>query len=447
MKNFHDKLSRSARRWWWKHDASTRLKLKRRSIGFTLGIWLILLVYLIYLSIHEWVRDEADTVVLNWLVLGIVALLTLLSLVLSRQKKLPWLLEWFGNLNTEFAGAFILSALLLVLVTIPGERNAENQLKQQLIREMGGSDNGIALHAVEELKARDWLYDGSLQATDLERANLQGANLVEADLQRADLGGTNLQGADLYDANLYGAYLHDANLYGAYLHDANLYGADLIGANLQEANLMGANLQWAYLYDAILQEALLTGANLHGAGLKNANLHRANLIGANLQGAGLKDANLHEAFLYDVNLREANLTGANLQGTMLEQSQFNEYTILPDSTKWTPDTDLTQFTDPNHPHFWRGYNLTGEKFKDADFRNANLHGVDLTGTSLQGADLSGANMQGVFLMQTQFDETTKLPDGTSWTDETNMTRFTDPEHPNFWRSVDPASPAYWDDSE
>jgi DNA-binding NtrC family response regulator len=45
--------------------------------------------------------------------------------------------------------------------------------------------------------------------------------------------------------------------------------------------------------------------------------------------------------------------------------------------------------------------------------------------------LGGANLQ-----------MASLPDGTNWTPDTGMARFTDPEHPEFWRSDDPGSPAY-----
>ena len=41
-----------------------------------------------------------------------------------------------------------------------------------------------------------------------------------------------------------------------------------------------------------------------------------------------------------------------------------------------------------------------------------------------------------------FAEDTRLPDGTHWTPDTDITRFTDPDHPRFWRSDDPESPAY-----
>jgi hypothetical protein len=62
----------------------------------------------------------------------------------------------------------------------------------------------------------------------------------------------------------------------------------------------------------------------------------------------------------------------------------------------------------------------------------NMPRIGLSGANLQGADLTGA----------KFDENTTLPDGTKWTPDTDMTRFTDPEHPEFWRSDIKWSPAY-----
>jgi uncharacterized protein YjbI with pentapeptide repeats len=53
------------------------------------------------------------------------------------------------------------------------------------------------------------------------------------------------------------------------------------------------------------------------------------------------------------NLGEVNLGGANLQGAILKRANLDEFTILPDGTKWTPDTDMARFTDPDHPDFWR----------------------------------------------------------------------------------------------
>ncbi len=125
--------------------------------------------------------------------------------------------------------------------------------------------------------------------------------------------------------------------------DGSLAGANLHHANLQDALLSGANLQGACLIDADLQ----------GADLATINLQAANLASANLQGTFLLNANLRSAYLSGVNLQEAFLVDANLQGAVLENATYDENTTLPDSTKWTPDTGMARFTDPNHPNFWR----------------------------------------------------------------------------------------------
>jgi hypothetical protein len=57
-------------------------------------------------------------------------------------------------------------------------------------------------------------------------------------------------------------------------------------------------------------------------------------------------------------------------------------------------------------------------------------------------NLGGASLHSSSLQNAEFDEDTKLPDETIWTPDTDMARFTDPNHPDFWRSDDPNSPAY-----
>ncbi len=121
------------------------------------------------------------------------------------------------------------------------------------------------------------------------------------------------------------------------------------------------------------------------------------LTDGSLKGVSLFRSNLQESFLFGVNLQEALLFEANLQEAFL----------------------------------WR----------------AKLQGVYLAGANLQGADLRLANLRGAKLEhpnfgKAKFSEDTILPDGTKWTPGTDMARFTDPEHPDFWRSNDPKSPAY-----
>ncbi|MBI5666720.1 MAG: pentapeptide repeat-containing protein [Chloroflexi bacterium] len=116
----------------------------------------------------------------------------------------------------------------------------------------------------------------------------------------------------------------------------------LRNAHLSRANLAGANLQKVDLTDAHLGLA-----NLHKARLTGANLTRSYLQGANLEGATLSGARLAGA-----NLNDANLLGAHLDA----ETGFDTETILPDCTYWEPGADLSRFTDPKHPQFWRSHN-------------------------------------------------------------------------------------------
>jgi hypothetical protein len=126
---------------------------------------------------------------------------------------------------------------------------------------------------------------------------------------------------------------------------------------------------WLEGDDGLLKSEDLYGANLQNARLGRANLRNTNLLGANLQGAFLREArlegaNLRQTKLQDAQLWEANLCGADLwcaelKGAVFEiemiylrQAIFDSTTILPDSSNWTPDTDMSRFTDPNHPDFW-----------------------------------------------------------------------------------------------
>lgn len=122
----------------------------------------------------------------------------------------------------------------------------------------------------------------------------------------------------------------------------DLQYADLTDANLGRANLTHTNLERANLTDANLGEAKLTDANLAYGNLTDTFLVNADLTNAYLLGVNLTDANLEYADLTGAYLEYANLTGA----------RFSENTILPDNTNWTPDSDLTRFTDPDHPDFW-----------------------------------------------------------------------------------------------
>jgi uncharacterized protein YjbI with pentapeptide repeats len=201
-----------------------------------------------------------------------------------------------------------------------------------------------------------------------DRNKLIGSNAL---LIGKNLSGANLQNAKLYEANLYKTNLMMANLQGALLTSSNLCDSNLVMANVSEANLNFAELQAANLSSAELNNTEMMGANLQNAILVGANLEAANLRATNLREAMLIRANLCRSNLEAANLTNANLSEVNLANTFLA--------------------------------------------------SARLQGADLSGASLRNADLGQATYEA------QFDATTTLPDGTHWTPETDMSRFTHPQ--------------------
>ena len=103
----------------------------------------------------------------------------------------------------------------------------------QLIRKLRNSNPSIVRYAVEELRRRGHLEDGTLRWVYLRYVNLQGLDLSGANLQNTDLNMAKLQGVDLSGANLVETHLNKANLRFALMAGANLKGAFLNQANLQ----------------------------------------------------------------------------------------------------------------------------------------------------------------------------------------------------------------------
>ncbi|MCA9872494.1 MAG: pentapeptide repeat-containing protein [Anaerolineales bacterium] len=222
------------------------------------------------------------------------------------------------NVAPELAG------IVIGVVTIDylNERRQDEQLKRQLILQMGSGHNDVTDIAIRTLDAYGWLKDGSL-----EGANLKGANL-----QDANLSGAYLKGVKLPMSDLAGVHLEGANLTGSYLMLSNLKKANLNEADLQEADLTLANLEGASLARCCLRKARLTGADLiklylkevdfFNADLERANLREAFLGGANLEETNLVNADLTRAMLEGTNLKGANLTGAILAGANLRSADL-----------------------------------------------------------------------------------------------------------------------------
>jgi hypothetical protein len=138
-----------------------------------------------------------------------------------------------------------------------------------------------------------------------------------------------------------------------------------------------------WIRDGSLRDVDLSFADLSGALLFVADMEGATMFSAILQRADLSSANLQDAFLQGVDFQEAVLEAVNFQSAVLEEANF----------------------------------------RDANLKAANFSGASLLSANLEDADLANA----------QFDANTILPDGMNWTADTDMARFTDSAHPDFWR--------------
>ena len=132
---------------------------------------------------------------------------------------------------------------------------------------------------------------------------------------------------------------------------------------------------------------------LRKADLESANLFEAHLMQADLTETNLSEANLAYADLLVARLRRTNMTNADLSNTLMF---------------------------------------------DADIRNADLELANLCGSELGFADLSdailvNADLSNATMQNATFSPNTLLPDGSNWTPDTDMARFTDPNHPDFWQ--------------
>lgn len=122
-----------------------------------------------------------------------------------------------------------------------------------------------------------------------------------------------------------------------WLREGTLSQQNLNESNLESANLKGAVLRNTTFWQANLRKVKFNGADLRGADFHVANLEGAHFSGADLRGAKFKDANWANVKLDD-------------------DTMFDRHTLLPDGTNWTPSMDVTRYTNPQHPEYWRSRN-------------------------------------------------------------------------------------------
>jgi len=203
--------------------------------------------------------------------------------------------DYATNIYTEMLSIFV---TILVLDRLNEWRNTQ-QLKKQLIREASSRDNSTALNAVDWLRAEKWL------TIDDDSPLLMGAKLSRASLENA------------------------------YLYEANLKNTNLYKCNLAHADLSKANMVDTFLHRAVLDYTSLFNTNFCHAALGNVSLRGAKYI---------ETAHFDEHTILPDALPIKDDEGKNIQNEV-GHYVYDKY--------WTPDTDMTRYTDPTHPDFWQ----------------------------------------------------------------------------------------------
>jgi uncharacterized protein YjbI with pentapeptide repeats len=316
----------------------------------------------------------------QWLY-GFVGALAGFIFGIAASRNLGSIVNWFAS--GFWNEALSIAITVIVLDRLNRMRDTE-QLKMRLIREAGSRSNSTAITAIDWMQRENWLVGehGLLKNQYLGEANLHNANLRKVNLESASLELCNLEKATLDDANLIYAQIGEASFKEAVLRWSKLYrvhgyqtkmiGADLYeadftqaylrgsvfdnaigfgckfnGANLGEVSMKYAVFEFADFEKAHMNISNLTNVNLQNANLKRTALGRTNLSYAILGGANFKGADLDDSFMLGCKLESANSFG------FVDVAEFDENTVLPDGCNWSPTTDMTRFTDPNHPNFWQ----------------------------------------------------------------------------------------------
>ena len=222
------------------------------------------------------------------------------------------------NLHTEGFGVALGVIITVFVIDALNRRRDADRRKQDLIdrllREVLSPRPEIAQAAFDELRKRRLIFG--------EDSVLQNANLVDAKPVKADL------------------------------RWANLSGAIFLGADFSDSDFQQANLDNTVLCSAKVTHACFWKASLRNADLEGSTLTEADLDGVDLSGANLKNAKIEPLFTN---------TFQHVPEAKLEDNGFMEIVdkiTLPDSNQVisVTDAEISRFTNPDHPNFWRSCN-------------------------------------------------------------------------------------------
>jgi hypothetical protein len=135
------------------------------------------MIRLIIFGLYYFFKRNIWNFLVIFSLLGIAAVAVWQSAVDNGGIGAAWTSGLWLNFATELLGAILTFAMFEVLI------NANNR-QEELVRQLRSHDNNTVVHAVNELRALGYLYDGTLHGANLSGANLAGADLRGASLAR-----------------------------------------------------------------------------------------------------------------------------------------------------------------------------------------------------------------------------------------------------------------------
>lgn len=183
---------------------------------------------------------------------------------------------------------------------------------------------------------------------------------------------------------------------------------------LQDGSLSGADFRKANLPIYMMTNSRLIDFDLTGVDFSEAYLREVNFCSSLLIGAKFTKANMKWVWFDDAHLENAVFNQANLEGASIGN-------YLRGATFVEAQASYASFSGD---------------LQDVSFQHTNLIGALFVQADLRGADFTEANLQGVRIRDCHCDNTTILPNGTRWKAVGDWAYFTDPDHPDFWRSKD-----------
>ena len=326
-------------------------------------------------------------------------------------------------------GVMALNIAITVLLIDALEKQRFRLLeKHDLTKQMASAANHFATEAVNRLRQRGWLTDGSLDGevfanADLEHVQLEGARLRKVDLSNSVLTQITLAGADLSEATLFGANLTGTSLSDVRLDKAKLCDPDHLGIVMPDS-LEGAKMRSVLavrinLNKRTLGRSVLSG-NFSQAKFQHCDMDQADLSTANLDRADFRYACLTHAKFDGATMSRAKLPtdGEQLAGASFHKADLSDVDLSKAILADVHTFASAKLTRTSMPASLCGLDFSGATFTKVDltdrdlskacFKNATLNGVCIRGANLSGADFEGADLRGADLSDSTVDGDTSF---------------------------------------